>query len=291
MQDLAKRVVERIKDDHEGEKNLNAFPVPRGGIYAALAVQGAATSYGLVINLLEADEEADIIIDDIVDSGRTRERYRAVSKCPFYALIDKTEPSCTLKDKWVVFPHERMTQDSGPEQNIVRILEYLGEDPCRDGLKETPARVVRSYLELYSGYKQDPKDVIKCFEDPYDELVLLKEVQFSSVCEHHMLPFMGMAHIGYIPDGRIVGISKLARVLEIYSRRLQVQERLTVQVTDALDAYLKPKGSACIVEASHSCISCRGINKQQSKMVTSSLTGVFRHDARARSELLQLIKG
>ncbi len=291
MRTLARETAERLRRNYTGQTSLYAYAIPRGGLPAALLVQGALVGSGLVLDLCETPEDADIFIDDIIDSGATRAKYSHGHKRPFVALVDKLGMDAKWTGKWVVFPWERMTQDSGPEQNIVRILEYLGEDANRDGLKETPARVVRSYQELYSGYKQDPKDVIKCFEDPYDELVLLKDIQFSSVCEHHMLPFMGMAHIGYIPDGRIVGISKLARVLEIYSRRLQVQERLTVQVTDALDAYLKPKGSACIVEASHSCISCRGINKQQSKMVTSSLTGVFRHDARARTELLQLIKG
>lgn len=179
---------------------------------------------------------------------------------------------------------------SSIEQAIRQIIFHIGEDPDREGLLETPARVVRSYRELYSGYGQDPASVLKTFTDgACDELVILRNSEFSSTCEHHMLPFIGRAHIAYIPDGKIVGISKLVRLLEIYSRRLQVQERLTVQITQALDQHLKPKGSACVIEASHQCMTCRGVQKQHSELVTSSLTGVFREESSTRSELFRLI--
>ncbi len=170
------------------------------------------------------------------------------------------------------------------------LLEYIGEDPDREGLRDTPERVVNSYTELFSGYNIDPASVLKTFEDgACDELVVLKGIEFSSCCEHHMLPFTGIAHIGYIPDGRIVGISKLARLLEVFSKRLQVQERLTVQVTKALDEYLKPLGSACVVEATHLCMVCRGVRKSAT-MVTSSLTGVFRDEPSARAEFLSIVR-
>ncbi len=172
------------------------------------------------------------------------------------------------------------------------MLRYLGEDPNREGLQETPVRMIRSWGELFSGYKQDVGELFKTFEDgACDELVLVKNIDFWSFCEHHLLPVSGIAHIAYLPDKKIIGLSKLARVLEVYARRLQVQERLTVQVTEALDTYLKPKGSACVIEASHACMTCRGVNKQNSVMVTSSLTGDFRTDPIARAELFQLIKG
>ncbi len=172
------------------------------------------------------------------------------------------------------------------------LLRYIGDDPDREGLQETPARMIRSWGELFSGYHQNVADVFKTFEDgACDELVLLKRVEFYSTCEHHWLPFSGMAHIAYLPDKKIIGLSKLARVLEVFARRLQVQERLTVQVTEALDTYLKPKGSACVIEASHACMTCRGVNKQNAVMITSSLTGDFREDPVARAELFQLIKG
>jgi GTP cyclohydrolase I len=177
------------------------------------------------------------------------------------------------------------------KDSLITLLKYIGEDPDREGLKETPDRVLRSYSELFSGYKKKPEDVFKCFEDgACDELVLLKNIEFVSFCEHHMLPFFGTAHIGYVPEGKIIGISKLARLLEIYSRRLQVQERLTEQVTKDLMKYLQPKGAACVLEATHSCMTCRGVGKQNSRMVTSSLLGVFRDNSAARAELFQLIR-
>ena len=178
----------------------------------------------------------------------------------------------------------------GVESSIRDVLTYIGEDPTREGLLETPRRVMKSYSELYKGYTQDPASVFKVFEDgACDELVLLRDIEFVSMCEHHMLPFLGKAHIAYVPNGKIIGVSKLARLLEVFSRRLQVQERLGVQVTRELDKHLKPLGSACILEAKHLCMIARGIQKQNSVMVTSSLTGVFKKDPMARAELMRLI--
>ena len=152
--------------------------------------------------------------------------------------------------------------------------------------------MVKSYSEIFAGYKQVPEQHLKTFsEGACDEMVLLKDIEFYSVCEHHMQPFFGKAHIAYIPDSRVVGISKLARILEVYARRLQIQERLTTQIVDALDMHLKPKGSACVIEAQHFCMVCRGVNKQNSKMVTSAMSGVFRDDKKqARNELMSLIR-
>jgi GTP cyclohydrolase I len=170
------------------------------------------------------------------------------------------------------------------------LLAYLGEDPEREGLRETPERVLRGYGEMLRGYRVDVSTLFKTFEDgACDELVLLRDIPFDSLCEHHILPFSGVAHIAYIPDGKVIGVSKLARVLDAYAQRLQIQERLCVQVTRALDDHLEPLGSACILEATHSCMSCRGVRKSGSVMVTSSLTGIFRDDPAARSELLRLI--
>lgn len=177
------------------------------------------------------------------------------------------------------------------QASIRNILEYIGDDPNREGLKETPERVIRSYLELFSGYRKKVESVFKVFEDgACDEVVLLKEIECFSFCEHHMLPFYGTAHIAYIPNGKVIGISKLARLMEIYSRRLQIQERLCTQITTALDEHLQPRGSACIISARHFCICSRGVGKQNSVMVTSSLTGVFKDDPNTRQELLSLIK-
>ena len=172
---------------------------------------------------------------------------------------------------------------------IESLIRLIGDDPTREGLRETPDRVIRSYTELFSGYKQDPAELMKVFEDgACDEMVLVKNLEFVSFCEHHLLPFTGVAHIGYLPDKRIIGLSKLARLLDVFARRLQVQERLTSQITQALMEHLRPRGAGCIIEASHTCMSCRGVKKQQATMVTSSLVGAFREDQRTRSEFLQL---
>lgn len=175
-------------------------------------------------------------------------------------------------------------------QIIKRMIDYIGDDPEREGLIDTPDRVVKSWDELFKGYKQNVEDVLTFFESDAKELVLLKNIEFQSTCEHHMLPFYGQMHIAYIPNGRVVGISKLVRVAEIFARRLQIQERLTSQITNALDKYLSPLGSACVIEAKHSCMVCRGVEKQNSVMVTSSLTGEFLDNTLTRSEFMNLIK-
>lgn len=185
---------------------------------------------------------------------------------------------------------------STPLGALIRaLLSHIGEDPNREGLVETPERVIKSYEELFSGYKFNDAQIaktLKVFEDgACDEMVVLKGIEFSSFCEHHMLPFIGIAHVAYVPEGRIVGISKLARLVDIYAKRLQVQERLTTQITYALDRHLKPKGSACVIEAKHQCMSCRGVGKQNSVMITSSLTGVFKDEGTTRSEFFSLVRG
>lgn len=177
------------------------------------------------------------------------------------------------------------------EVSIFNILKYIGENPERDGLKDTPARVVRSYEELFSGYKQDPKSLLTTFDNPgCESMVVLREIEFFSTCEHHMLPFYGKAHVAYIPhSGKIVGISKLARLVDVFARRLQVQERICEQVTTTLMEVLHPKGAACIIEAIHHCVCARGVGKQNSVMVSSSLKGAFKELA-VREELMSLIK-
>lgn len=177
------------------------------------------------------------------------------------------------------------------ETYVRQLLRYIGEDPTREGLIDTPKRVVQSYADFFSGYGQDAAAHLKTFKDgACDEMVVLKEVEFYSFCEHHMVPFFGKAHIGYLPDGKVVGISKLARVLEVFARRLQIQERIGQQVTEILMNELTPKGAGCVIEAQHLCMCARGVNKQNSLMVTSSLQGAFREDNGVRAEFLQMIK-
>ncbi len=172
------------------------------------------------------------------------------------------------------------------------ILRYIGEDPEREGLVETPARVVRSYEELYAGYGQSPEPLLKTFLDggeDNDEMIVQRNIPFYSTCEHHMLPFVGVAHVAYLPNERILGLSKLARLVEVYARRLQVQERMTTQITDALMRSLQPKGAACVIQATHMCMASRGVAKHHSETITSSLKGCFR-DAKTRAEFLNFIR-
>ena len=171
------------------------------------------------------------------------------------------------------------------------LLTEIGEDPAREGLAGTPERVRRMYDELTAGYHVDPDALLNgaCFNVDYDEMVVVRDIEFFSLCEHHLLPFIGKAHVGYLPRGRVVGLSKIPRILDMYAQRLQVQERLTVQVADFLMERLEPKGVACVVEATHLCTMMRGVKKQEATMVTSAMTGTFRRDARTRAEFMGLI--
>jgi GTP cyclohydrolase IA len=178
------------------------------------------------------------------------------------------------------------------ERLIRELLRRIGEDPDREGLKETPARIVRSWKELFSGYHQRAEDVLvtQFHAEQYDEIVLLRDVEFYSTCEHHMLPFCGKAHVAYIPKDKIVGLSKLARLVDAFARRLQVKERLTQQIASELQRVLKPKGVAVMIEASHQCMSCRGVRKQSGKTITSCLVGAFKENLASRTEFLSLVK-
>lgn len=178
------------------------------------------------------------------------------------------------------------------ERAVQEILAAVGEDPSREGLLETPARVARMYAEMFAGLKVDPRQHLqKVFTEQYDEVVLVRDISFCSMCEHHLLPFMGQAHVAYVPNGKVVGLSKLARVVEVVSRRPQVQERMTEDIATMLVEELGAKGVAVVIEASHSCMTIRGIKKPGSSMVTSALKGIFRSNVSSRAEVLQLIYG
>ncbi len=182
--------------------------------------------------------------------------------------------------------HERI------KRAVREILAAIGEDPDREGLLETPARVARMYAEMFSGLHQDPKvHLQKAFTEKYDEIVLIRDIAFNSVCEHHLLPFMGHAHIGYLPNGRVLGLSKLARLVEVVSHRPQVQERMTETIADLLENDLGAKGVAVVVEASHTCMTIRGVRKPGSLCVTSAMKGIFRSNVSSRAEVLSLIYG
>ena len=176
------------------------------------------------------------------------------------------------------------------ERAVREILSALGEDPDREGLVETPARVARMYRELFSGLHEDPRQHLKkFFSETYDEVVVVRDIGFCSLCEHHLLPFFGKAHVGYLPSGRVIGLSKLARLIEVVSRRPQVQERITERVADLLVDELDVRGVAVIVEATHTCMTIRGVRKPGSLCVTSAMRGAFRESASTRSEVMRLM--
>lgn len=178
------------------------------------------------------------------------------------------------------------------EAAVRTLLSWAGENPAREGLLDTPKRVVEAYGDWFSGYGEDPEEFLRrTFEEVagYDEMIVLRDIEFESHCEHHMAPIIGCAHVGYLPDGKVVGISKLARVVETYARRFQVQEKMTAQIARCIEDVLQPRGVAVVVEAAHECMTTRGIHKRGVSMVTSKMLGAFREDARTRTEFLQFI--
>ena len=178
------------------------------------------------------------------------------------------------------------------EQAFRGVLRWIGEDPDRDGLRETPGRLVRAYREYFCGYEQDPEQILqKTFEEieGYDEMVLLRGIPFQSHCEHHLAPIIGRVWVAYVPNERVVGISKLARVVEAYAKRLQIQERLTAQIANCIEQVLKPKGTGVVIKATHHCMTSRGVNKQGTDLVTSRMLGCFRDNPMTRQELMSMV--
>lgn len=263
--------------------------VPRGGLVPAGIV---AAHLGLPLTSDPTPRPDTLVVDDLVDSGRTIAPYLEAGT-PVDALYRKsysplTTPRLLEGDSWVVFPWEAPNA-TGPTDAVVRLLEWVGEDPTRPGLIDTPARVVKAWAEMTKGYAQDPAEILsRTFPDRCDEMVLVTGIDFVSLCEHHVLPFTGTATVGYLPGERVVGLSKIPRLVHAFARRLQVQERLTFQIAHAIDTHLKPGGVGVVVTAHHSCMSCRGVRLAGARMVTSAMLGDLRDDPRARAEFLSL---
>lgn len=258
------------------------YPVPRGGVAAAYAVLNYAPQTARIV---EKPQDANVFVDDIIDSGATRERYAAdFPNVPFLALFNK-------KSQWLVFPWEGTTEGSA-EDICLRLLQFIGEDVSRGGLRETPGRFLRAWKDWTAGYGQAPEDVLKTFEDgaeKYDEMVVSSGIPAWSTCEHHLAPIFGVAHIGYVPDKRIVGLSKLNRLVDVFGRRLQVQERWTTQIANALEDYVQPRGVAVVIEARHLCMESRGVCHAGTVTRTSAMRGVLMEKPEARAEFLRLI--
>ena len=185
----------------------------------------------------------------------------------------------------------KVSEDQALEA-VKTLIKWAGDNPEREGLKETPKRVIKSYKDFFSGYNSDPREILsKKFKevDGYDEIIILKNIRLESHCEHHMVPFIGTAHVGYLPKNKVVGLSKLARLVEAFAKRLQIQEKLTAQIANAIDEVLQPRGVGVIIEASHLCVGTRGVHKPDAKMVTSRMLGSFRNDQATRKEFLELV--
>jgi GTP cyclohydrolase I len=270
--------------------------IPRGGCAVAYAVQAALAMQSVVSYVVNGPSAANVIVDDLIDSGATLKR--AMHDYPhiriFSTLYDKQ-----IGDKdlgWLVFPWEDQEgKDTSANDIVIRMLQRIGEDPEREGLRDTPQRVVKAWNEWFSGYRQDPEEVLKAFVDGAEnysgqEMVIVKNIPVYSMCEHHMAPFFGTVAIGYIPNGKIVGLSKLSRLTDIFARRLQVQERLTNQIADALCTVLNPIGAAVLIQCRHMCMESRGVRTTNSSTVTSAMRGALMDKPAARAEFLELIK-
>ena len=249
------------------DQSLKYYGVPRGGQYIAA-----------LLNPVDTPEEADVIIDDLVDSGVTKQRYN--EKYPDKPFIGLFEPG----EYWLQFPWE--INDAPVEDNFTRILEYLGEDPKREGLQDTPKR----YIKFMKEFLSPPEFNFTAFEgEGMDEMIVQTHIPFHSLCEHHTAPFFGHAHVAYIPNEKIVGLSKLARTVEYYSRRFQNQERITTQVAEKIQKELSPKGVAVVLKAQHLCMTMRGVKKHDTHTVTSKMLGNFKEDHKTRDEFFKLI--
>lgn len=286
--DQAQRLGRRWTDRHL----TGVWGIPRGGCVPAVLVAAE-----LALPVVDEPDADTLVVDDLVDTGGTARRYGghhfdALWRKPWAPRVLAPEAALLPTDAWLVFPWEVGTTDAtGPADAVVRLLSYVGEDPTRPGLVDTPERVLRSWAELTAGYADDPAAILaRRFPDDYDEMVLVRGVDFTSLCEHHVLAFTGTATVGYLPaPGQgVVGLSKLARLVDCFARRLQVQERLTMQIADAIEEHLAPLGVGVVVAATHSCMACRGVRKPRAEMVTSAMRGALRDRPEARAEFLAL---
>ena len=260
-------------------RNLNitgdVYGIPRGGAILAgmLHMNGA--------NAVDHPSLARFILDDIVDSGSTRDKIMdAHPQCLFRTLVDKPEEG--LMGTWVKFPWEH-DKETDLEDHVRRIIQAIGDDPSREGLLDTPRRLVQSWSEIFSGYDENPDEILKWFPSTADEMIIERNIRFWSTCEHHMLPFWGTVDIAYIPGGQVIGISKLARITNAMARKLQIQENLTQEIGKALEKN-GVRGVAVSIEAQHACMLARGVRQEGSSLITSYVSGLFQDSPIIRQE-------
>ncbi len=281
---LANRIISGYYD--------SIYGIPNGGFRVAIEL-------GKLLKLPVTNKicSKTLIVDDLIDSGATLKKLQdcyykndyAVLYCKKYSPnLYNYRPAEIIND-WIEFWYEDTQKDK--EKLITRVLENIKENPNREGLLNTPKRVVKMWDEIFGGYQEKPENLFKAvFKSNSDEMVIVKDIPFYSHCEHHMVPFFGKIYIGYIPNGKVLGLSKFARLAEIYAKRLQIQENLTTQIADDIIKYLKPKGVMVVVNAEHLCMSMRGVKKPGSSTITSATRGCFRNEQNTRQEFLSLIK-
>jgi GTP cyclohydrolase I len=275
---------ERLAERWDAQPLSGVYGIPTGGVPVALIVAAR-----LNLPILEHPIDGCLVVDDLVDTGTTLNRLPGNKDALFRKPWSPPDlaPQATMVDDWLGFPWEK--DDSEPTDAIIRLLQFIGEDPTREGLLDTPKRVLKAFKEMTEGYEQDPAEILSTvFHEDYDQMVVLHGIEFVSMCEHHLQPFRGTAAVGYIPQGKVVGLSKLARLVDAYARRLQVQERMTEQIKQALIEHLNPVGAAVYIEAHHSCMGNRGVRKHEGRMVTQALHGAMRDDGSARDEFMRL---
>jgi GTP cyclohydrolase I len=286
-------------DAHEQVINLVArwighdiqtvYGIPTGGVPVAMLC-AEVTGWDLLNSPNDIDDHT-LIVDDLIDTGRTLSAYNglhcdAMYRKPYSPTF--AAEGATTVDSWLAFPWER--DDGDPTDAVVRLLQYIGEDPTREGLVDTPRRVVKALAEMTTGYTTDVSSILGVQFDVghVTGTVVLSDIPFTSLCEHHMLPFVGTATVGYVPGAKVVGLSKLARLVDAHANRLQVQERLTEDIATDLDDYLQPDGVGVVIHAHHQCMSCRGVSKPGATMTTNALRGIIANDPTRRTEFMSI---
>ena len=285
----AQHEAERIVARWQHHNIETVYGIPTGGVPVAMLC-AQLTGWQLVNNPDDINDHT-LVVDDLVDTGRTLSAYTGLNTDAMYrkpysptnAAQDATEV-----DSWLAFPWER--DDGDPTDAVVRLLQYIGEDPTREGLMDTPRRVTKALAEMTSGYTTNIETILGVQFDVGDVsgTVVLSDIPFTSLCEHHMLPFTGTATVGYVPGAKVIGLSKLARLVDAHANRLQVQERLTEDIATDLHHHLQPDGVGVVIHAHHQCMSCRGVGKPGATMTTNSLRGIIADDPTRRREFMSI---